>query len=313
MKLLCILAVVSCVITSRTIKTDDIMQMLKRDKTKYDPEGKRCYIITNSTTTYINQNQQALLYKIQKEAKENNKFEYVLVVVDSIPDLTSNPAHEFASNLQTSMINGGYITSGNSIIIIFAMVDHKSNIETDTYSRAKFSDSRVAKYLDLIKNDLVNKNYYKAFSTLLGYFRDNYYPPTPSSGEEDSKLTTLILIGGLVVIVVGFALISLCNRFCPSSSSSSNTDSATYDYPNAPLYSDNYNTGLVNTNPQPVIHVHHHSPPKHHHHPPPHHHHHHHHHSPPHHHHHSPPKPKPKPAPKTKGAKPHGSGASGGW
>ena len=305
MKILCFLALVSCVITSRIIQTDDIMQMLKRDKTKYDPEGKRCYIITNSTTTYITQNQQALLYNIQKEAQKNNTFEYVLVVVDSIPDLGSNPAHTFASNLKSSMINGGYITRGNSIIIIFAMIDRQFNIETDTNSRAKFSDDRVVKYLDLIKNDLVNKNYYNAFSTLLGYFRDNYYPPTPNS-EEDSTVTTLILIGGLVVIAIGFALISLCNRYCPSSSSSNN--SATYDYTNAPLYSGNYNTGLVNTNPQPVIHVHHHSPPKHHHHPPPHH---HHHHSPPHHRHHSPPKP--KPAPKTKGAKAHGSGASGGW
>ena len=186
------------------------------------------------------------------------------------------------------------------------MADHDYSITTGLTVQSTFSDSRVAKYLNLITNDLANKKYYKAFSTLLGYFRDNYNPsnpsPSPSSGG-DSKITTPMVIGFCAVVAVVFVLIFFCN--CSSSSSSSSTDSATYDYPNAPLYSDNYNTGLVNTNPvyvnpQPVIHVHHHSPPKHHHHPPP-------------HHHHPPPKPKPKPAPKPKGAKAHGGGASGGW
>ena len=279
MKLFCFLPLVSYVITSTIITTEDIMQMIKKEKTKYDPDGKKCYMIAN-TTKYITKNEWALLYQLEKEAKSMNHFDYVFVIVESIPYNSSNPAKKFTENLQNSMSNANYIIKTNSIVILFAMADRQFSIKTGLSVQSTFSDSRVEKYLNLIKNDLANQKYYKAYSTLLGYFRDNYNPPSPSpspSSGGDSKVTAPMVIGGLAVIVVCFTLIYLCNRFCPSvfsSSSSSNTDSATYDYPNAPLYSDNYN-------PQP---------PKHHHHPP-----------------------KPKPAPKSKGAKAHGGGASGGW
>lgn len=329
MKLLCFLTFVSYIVTTTITETEDIIQWLKGKKEKYDLQGRNCYVITNSTD-YIDRKQVSHFYQLELEAKSKNNLDYVLVVVDSIPQNTTNPGHSFAIKLQDRMAEENFINYDNSVVMLFALGDRNVSIETGPTAEAKFSDARLLTFVEAIKPDLRDKDYYAAFSNLLSYFIENVNPPTPTPGDNSKfKYTTPLIIGISAVIVIVVIIVLVKNCDCTP-------DTINYDYPNAPLYSGNYNTDPINSNPvytnqQPVIHVHHHSPPKHHHHPPP-----HHHHPPPHHHHHHPPKPKPapkpaprpapKPAPKPKPAprpapkpapkptvKAHGGGVSGGW
>ena len=175
--------------------------MLKENTTLYDKEGINCYIITDSTK-YINLNEYNALYNIMKDAQNNTGFEYVLTIVDEL----SLSAKKFAENLQQLMIDNKFIEQQKSIMIVFDMYNQQFSIEEGYDALQQFPAERVQEYLDYIAEDLRNKNYYTAFSTLLGYFRDNYKP---------SVLLKILAVILFIVLVIVFIVIRfVCRYYC---------------------------------------------------------------------------------------------------
>ena len=214
MKRVIFVILISYILTSSITTPEEIIDWLKENRTLYDKENISCYIITNSTD-YINLNQYDLLYNLMKEAKNNTNFDYVLVVVDHIDMSVNEPAKKFAEDLQASMGRENFIEHQKSIVMVFAMVDRKFSIEAGYDASQKFSGDRLAKYLDLIKANLQNKNYYTAFSKLLGYFRDNYNPPlTPSSDNTGSSTNVLSIVACVVFIVLIIIIRLVCKYYC---------------------------------------------------------------------------------------------------
>ena len=214
MKRVIFVILISYILTSSITTPEEIIDWLKENRTLYDKENISCYIITNSTD-YINLNQYDLLYNLMKEAKNNTNFDYVLVVVDHIDMSVNEPAKKFAEDLQASMGRENFIEHQKSIVMVFAMVDRKFSIEAGYDASQKFSGDRLAKYLDLITANLQNKNYYTAFSKLLGYFRDNYNPPlTPSSDNTGSSTNVLSIVACVVFIVLIIIIRLVCKYYC---------------------------------------------------------------------------------------------------
>ena len=150
-----------------------------------------------------------------KEAKKNTNFDYVLAVVDHIDMNVNEPAKKFAEDLQELMGRELFIEHQKSIVMVFAIVDRKFSIEAGYDALQKFSGDRLAKYLDLIKTNLQNKDYYTAFSKLLGYFRDNYNPPsTPSSDNTGSSTNVLSIVVCVVAVVLIIIIRLVCKYYC---------------------------------------------------------------------------------------------------
>ena len=199
MKLFFFLTLLSNIIASSLITPEKIIELLKENTTLYDKEGINCYIIKDSNK-YINLNQYDALYNIMKDAQSNTGFEYVLTVVDEL----SLSAKKFAENLQQLMTEENFIEQRKSIMIVFDMYNQRYSIEEGYDALHQFPAERVQEYLDYIAEDLRNKNYYTAFSTLLGYFRDNYKP---------SVLLKILAVILFIVLVIVFIVIRFVCRY----------------------------------------------------------------------------------------------------
>lgn len=214
MKRIIFVTLISYILTSSITTPEEIIDWIKENKTLYDKDNISCYILTNSTD-YIDLNQYDLLYNVMKEAKKNTNFDYVLAVVDHIDMSVNEPARKFAEDLQALMGRELFIEHQKSVVMVFAIVDRKFNIEAGYDASLKFSGDRLAKYLDLIKTNLQNKDYHTAFSKLLGYFRDNYYPPSTPSSDNNGSSTDVLSIVVIVVVVVLVIIIRLvCKYYC---------------------------------------------------------------------------------------------------
>ena len=224
MKLLCLLTMVSYIITATIIESGVIIGWLKKDKLKYDPDRKRCYVITTSTD-YINKKQGVTLYKFLKEAKVSNDLDYVLVVVDSIQQQGKNPAYTFSNDLHYLMADAGFIDYYSSVVMVFAMVDQLFSIKRGPTAELQFSDTRVDHFLNEITSDFMKKDYYTAFLTLIKHFTEK---PESSSGSN-SAIIISIIIGVCVIIAIIIIIIGV--KKCRTS------QSINYEHPNSPLYS----------------------------------------------------------------------------
>ena len=201
MKLFFFLTLLSYIIASSLITPENIIEMLSKNTTLYDKEGINCYIIKDSNK-YINLNEYDALYNIMKDAQNNTGFEYVLIILDEL----SLSAKKFAENLQQLMVDNNFIVQQKSIMMVFDMYNQQFSIEEGYDALQQFPAERVQEYLDFIVEDLRNKNYYTAFSTLLGYFRDNYKPSV--------LLKVLAVILFIVLVIVFIVIRFVCRYYC---------------------------------------------------------------------------------------------------
>ena len=104
------------------------------------------------------------------------------------------------------MVDNNFIVQQKSIMMVFDMYNQQFSIEEGYDALQQFPAERVQEYLDYIAEDLRNKNYYTAFSTLLGYFRDNYKPSV--------LLKVLAVILFIVLVIVFIVIRFVCRYYC---------------------------------------------------------------------------------------------------